>query len=296
VAFCRCRDWTAPPSLDYALLMQISRPLSLPEFTTLAEPFLSQHEAEHGLMLGVAAATSSPAADAYWAIVVDRGAIVGAGLRTGTRLIVSREGAVGAMAALARDAVSPHLHDVLGPRQAVESFVLATGGSWHTVIEQGIYECRAPAPPSNVAGARRIARSSDRERIADAIQGVASEALGELIGADDALARADTHVERASMHVWELDGEIVSLAAAVAPTPNGIRINSVYTPREMRGRGYASALVASLTQALLASGRRFVFLHTDLSNPVSNRLYARVGYRRIADLNLLRRDGAPGSH
>jgi predicted GNAT family acetyltransferase len=274
------------------MLMQISRPPSLPEFTRLAESFLSQHEAEHGLMLGVAAATTNPAADAYWAIVLDRGAAVGAGLRTGTRLIVSREGAIGAMAALAHDAVGPHLHDVLGPRQAVESFVLATGGSWQTVMEQGIYECRAPTLPSNVPGARRVARSGDRERVAAAIQGVASEALGELIGSDAALARADTHIERASMHVWELGGEIVSLAAAVAPTPNGIRINNVYTPQALRGRGYAGALVASLTHALLESGRQFVFLHTDLSNPVSNRLYVRAGYRRVADLDVLRRDGA----
>jgi uncharacterized protein len=56
----------------------------------------------------------------------------------------------------------------------------------------------------------------------------------------------------------------------------------VYTPPEQRGRAYASALVGSLTQTLLNAGHRFVFLHTDLANPTSNRLYMRLGYRQVA--------------
>ena len=33
-----------------------------------------------------------------------------------------------------------------------------------------------------------------------------------------------------------------------SPTPNGVRIGPVYTPPEHRGRGYASALVAEVSQ------------------------------------------------
>jgi predicted GNAT family acetyltransferase len=41
--------------------------------------------------------------------------------------------------------------------------------------------------------------------------------------------------------------------------------------------------VADLTQTLLDGGRDFVFLHTDLANPISNRLYQRLGYERAGD-------------
>lgn len=99
----------------------------------------------------------------------------------------------------------------------------------------------------------------------------------------DALARVDNHIAHGAMHIWENDGSAVSVAAAVAPTPHGIRINNVYTPPEYRGCGYAGALVASLTQAMLESGRAFTFLHTDLSNPISNTLYTRIGYQHVAD-------------
>jgi hypothetical protein len=59
----------------------------------------------------------------------------------------------------------------------------------------------------------------------------------------------------------------------------------VYTPPEVRARGYASACVAALTKLLLEGGRRFCFLYTDLSNPTSNSIYQRVGYRPISDVD-----------
>jgi predicted GNAT family acetyltransferase len=86
--------------------------------------------------------------------------------------------------------------------------------------------------------------------------------------------------------VWE-DSVPVCMAGCLGPTPNGITILSVYTPPEHRGRGYASACVAALTQRLLERGRRRVFLSTDLSNPTSNAIYQRIGYAPAGDLEVL---------
>lgn len=80
----------------------------------------------------------------------------------------------------------------------------------------------------------------------------------------------------------------VSMAATSGPTPNGIRVNAVYTPPAERNRGYASACVAALTERMLDGGRRFCFLYTDLSNPTSNSIYQRVGYRPVADVDQYR--------
>ena len=51
-----------------------------------------------------------------------------------------------------------------------------------------------------------------------------------------------------------------------------------------RGRGYATALVAALARALLAAGRRRLFLVTDVANPTSNAIYARIGFRPENDI------------
>jgi predicted GNAT family acetyltransferase len=95
------------------------------------------------------------------------------------------------------------------------------------------------------------------------------------------------------LFVWE-DGEVVSMAAFSGPTAHGVRINFVYTPKEERGRGYASSTVMRLSERLLASGRKFCFLFTDRKNPTSNRIYERIGYRRVSDwieMSFVKRSG-----
>ena len=75
------------------------------------------------------------------------------------------------------------------------------------------------------------------------------------------------------------------MTARSRPTHHGIAVNAVYTPPEQRGRGYATAAVATLSQQLLYEGYDFCCLFTDLSNPTSNRIYQRIGYRPVCDFN-----------
>ncbi|MGH3650155.1 MAG: GNAT family N-acetyltransferase, partial [Acidimicrobiia bacterium] len=83
------------------------------------------------------------------------------------------------------------------------------------------------------------------------------------------------------LHV--VDDRPVAMSGHSGPTPNGIRIGPVYTPPGERGHGYATNLVATQSQWLLDHGHRFCFLYTDLSNPVSNSIYERIGYRQVAE-------------
>ena len=68
-------------------------------------------------------------------------------------------------------------------------------------------------------------------------------------------------------------------------TPHGIRVGPVYTPPEQRGRGYASNLVAEVSQLQLDAGRTFVFLFTDLANPTANKIYQAIGYEPVNDVD-----------
>ena len=89
-------------------------------------------------------------------------------------------------------------------------------------------------------------------------------------------------LDAGAVHVWE-HGEACSMIAWVAPTDHGVRVAHVYTPPEKRGRGYASAATATLTRQLLER-YDFCTLYTDLSNPTSNGIYSKVGYRPVADM------------
>jgi len=84
-------------------------------------------------------------------------------------------------------------------------------------------------------------------------------------------------------YFWVNDeGVIVSLAGTPRETWNTIAIGPVYTPPEYRRCGFASALVATLSQHHVNNGKRCLLI-TDLANATSNKIYAEVGYEPLCD-------------
>jgi predicted GNAT family acetyltransferase len=65
------------------------------------------------------------------------------------------------------------------------------------------------------------------------------------------------------------------------------RVGPVFTPKEHRGRGLASAAVAEVSAELVADGHR-VILFTDQANPTSNAIYRALGYEAVVDTIELR--------
>jgi predicted GNAT family acetyltransferase len=57
----------------------------------------------------------------------------------------------------------------------------------------------------------------------------------------------------------------------------------VYTPPAQRGKGYAANCTAAVSQLLLDAGWDYCALFTDLENPISNRVYEKIGYEAVCD-------------
>jgi hypothetical protein len=87
--------------------------------------------------------------------------------------------------------------------------------------------------------------------------------------------------------LWELDRQVVSTAAVTRRTPWSSSVGLVYTPPPLRARGFASAVVAGLSQRELDAGQAYCSLLADLANPTSNRIYAAIGYEPKCDLRHL---------
>lgn len=95
---------------------------------------------------------------------------------------------------------------------------------------------------------------------------------------------ADARIAYGGVTLWETpDGRPVSMAGVTAKVADQIRVAPVYTPADLRARGYAGAVTAEVSRAARAAGAREVLLFTDLANPTSNALYRRIGYRPVAD-------------
>jgi predicted GNAT family acetyltransferase len=104
------------------------------------------------------------------------------------------------------------------------------------------------------------------------------------VAAREAEAWADARISYGGITLWEAeDGTPLSMAGVTPVVAGQVRVAPVYTPAHLRGRGYAGAVTAQVTRAVLASGVREVLLFTDLANPTSNGLYQRIGYRAVAD-------------
>ena len=95
--------------------------------------------------------------------------------------------------------------------------------------------------------------------------------------------RMTERISQGRVRLWEVDGEPVHVTGFNAPSFGVARVGPVYTPREHRGRGYASAGVAGVSRELLDRGAR-ACLFTDQANPTSNRNYQALGYRAVVDM------------
>ena len=78
--------------------------------------------------------------------------------------------------------------------------------------------------------------------------------------ADRAEARvmAERRVDAGDFFIWEHEGSPCRWRQKEGPSSRGMTVTLVYTPRELRNRGYASACVAALSQQLLDAGWEFL--------------------------------------
>jgi predicted GNAT family acetyltransferase len=217
----------------------------------------------------------------------DAGATRGAAVRTPPHnLVLARPQDDLALEALA-SRIDDEIPGVIAALPEVERFAAhwaeLRGGKPAVRRSQGIFQLDRVEPVWGVTGHMRPAETVDRPLLIEWWRAFAEEALGERPTEAAAVHQIDHRLEagEAGIVLWE-DREPNSFAAYGNPTPNGIRIGPVYTPPERRRRGYASALVAALSERLLRK-RRFCFLYTDLANPTSNKIYEQIGYRRICD-------------
>jgi RimJ/RimL family protein N-acetyltransferase len=80
---------------------------------------------------------------------------------------------------------------------------------------------------------------------------------------------------------WIDKGRPVSMAGIVRRLKHSAAIAAVYTPPELRGRGYAGSATAATVERIFAEGRKIACLYADLRNPASNRCYAKIGFTPV---------------
>lgn len=271
--------------------MKVHRFSDPAKFLERTRSFLEEREAENNLLLGIAAWLATHPnrigmAPYFVAMEEDQGVQAAAMLTPPYQLVLSRansEVLAAIVEHLLLEGVVPP--GVNGPSQTSRTFAelwaQKTGRKFQLHRSLRIYELTRVISPAHVNGEIRLASKNDASTLVRWIGGFMVD-----IGGTESQGEASETFNRMAgdqrLYVWE-DGELRSMAAWSAPTAHGVRISLVYTPPEFRGKGYASAVVAELSKAMLHSGRTFCCLFTDLSNQTSNRIYQSIGYSPVCN-------------
>jgi len=260
-------------------------------FRARVEPWLLEHEAEHNILLGILAKLVSGPHEyeppLYFASIELDGAVAGCGFRTPPYKMGLTRIPVEAIDVLVDDvaAVYETLPSVLGREEDAGRFADAwcrrKGLTWAFGARQRIHRLdRLVEPAVLPPGALRQARDDERPLVVRWLDAFVEDTR---IGGAGGVAIADVLFAERQVFLWDDQGP-KAMVGVPGFTPNGARVGYVYTPPDQRGRGYAAAATAALSRQLLDAGRRFCVLFTDLANPVSNRIYARLGYVPVCDV------------
>lgn len=263
-------------------------------FLTCAQAWLEREEAANNLILGIAVRLAEHPdrikQPPYLATVEANGALVAAAVMTPPHRVVlySATGADPEPLYLIMDDLRAggwSVPGVMAPAETSEAFAQiwssVTGKPHRSAMNERAYELRRVIPPAPVSGRLRPATEADLPLAAAWVHSFMQDAG--LPGTTEAAREiAELRIADRDLFFWD-DGGPVSMAAKTRRSTHGISVSLVYTPRELRGRGYASTCVATLSQQLLDAGWEFCALFTDLANPTSNDIYQRIGYRPVCD-------------
>lgn len=161
------------------------------------------------------------------------------------------------------------------------------GGTVRVADHTRLFELGELRDPRPVPGDLRAAEESDIPLVlqwfetftADAAEQSGTAVTQGGIPPEDVAAK----VRGGLVWLWVDDDRPVCLVARSESTFGVTRIGPVYTPRAQRGHGFGSAATAAVSRRIRDAGDR-VCLFTNQANPVSNRIYQRLGYQPVVDM------------
>ncbi|HEV2787213.1 MAG TPA: GNAT family N-acetyltransferase [Solirubrobacteraceae bacterium] len=143
---------------------------------------------------------------------------------------------------------------------------------------------RGPQPAP--AGRAAVASAGDRELLVDWLT-----EFGREVGTWDAgsTPQIDDRLAAGVYTLWrDAAGEPVAVAGVSGAVDAVRRIGPVYTRPDRRGEGFGGAVTAARCRRALDEGVREIVLYADVGNPVSNRLYRRLGFEPVEERRALR--------
>jgi predicted GNAT family acetyltransferase len=254
--------------------------MTLAEFIAYHRAALERDEARHGLILNALnqAVGANPVALSWW--TMDAPGACAIRMEQHSLVLGALDQAQCRM--LAETTAAHDYPGVIGPDTTAEWFADQARRLAHCFLEpepQWIYAIRETPRYPGSPGHARLAGEEDAELLARWLAAFHREAvpLDPPPPADQA-ARA---LRENRFLFWIDAGQPVAMAGVVRRLTTSAAITGVYTPPELRGRGYAGSVTAAAVERIRAEGRVVACLYADQRNPASNRCYTKIGFTPV---------------
>ncbi len=273
--------------------MQLKSYPSAGAFLAAAQPFLEMRETINSVMLGLALRLKERGEkqqNAYYTVETSDQVIAAAMMTPPYRTNVSSVQDGDAIVLLARAfhndgwAVAGVNGVKSTARAFAEAWSLLTGQGYTLAHNMRLYDLVKVVPAPTPSGYMRLATRTDLDLLVEWTIAFDQEAAHDGVIPDRVRQGLIDRLPYNELYLWDDHGP-VAMAARSRPTRHSMSVNAVYTPPILRRRGYATALVAGITQTILDDGYPFALLFTDLTNPTSNSIYQKIGYRPITDFD-----------
>jgi GNAT superfamily N-acetyltransferase len=232
---------------------------------------------------------------------LEAGRIVGVAAHFWNGMLVLQAPEPRALEPVARAAVSRsrrELSGLVGPWPQVEAARRALGFSGRgTVLDsrEKLYELdlsKLEVPPDLASGRLecRFPRALELDLVVKWRVSYSMEALGVPAGRElEATSQSEIERLQAEGSQWILldRGVPVSYSAFNARLPDVVQVGGVWTPPELRGRGYGRAVVAGSLQAARSEGAVRAVLFTGEENRSARAAYEALGFRVVGDYGLV---------
>lgn len=176
---------------------------------------------------------------------------------------------------------------VMAEKSLAEMFAKAYA-SKHSVkykvdTDQRIYELAQVSSGIPTFGNVRLVEEKDMSFLPYWVESFYHDCFETPVVVDSDIEKYQYHIASQRLYILEDNGVPVTMAKISRELQTVCTIAFVYTPPYLRGRGYATACVAAVSQIALDKGFSKCVLYTDLANPTSNSIYMKIGYEPICD-------------
>lgn len=177
--------------------------------------------------------------------------------------------------------------EIIGTPEFLQTFFNNYKCEYKKLMEMESYICKEVIMPKETLGVMTLPSMEDIDIIAEFCVGFIYDGFGKEVTKESQLKGAERLINSRNLYVLKVNDEIVSMANLSHRAPRHGRINTVYTPPKHRKKGYASKLVANLSNLVLSEGLTPV-LFTDLTNKTSNKVYKGIGYTQCGKVDQYR--------